>query len=252
MDAQRPLDLKLISARDLKNVNIFSKMDVYAVAWLSGDPRSKGRTATDREGGRNPSWTNAAFRFFVPAGGVETGRLVLHVRLRSKRALGDRDIGEVRVPVKELESTPGAGDSPRFVSYEVRRPSGKAGGVLNFSFGFGAPVAAPAPWPPHPAPYPVHKADEPVTAYPAGLTAAYPPLPQPYGYGAPPPSGYGYPPPAPAGYGYGAPPPPRRNKFGMGLGAGLLGGALGGLLVGDMISDAAAYDGGFDGGGYDF
>lgn len=291
MAMQRPLDLTLISAKDLKDVNFFSKMEVYAEAWLSGDPRDRQRTATDRDGGKNPSWNNATLRFCVPDGPVDG--LLLHVLLRCERALGDRDVGEVHVPVRELVSTPGSGKSAQFVSYEVRRPSGKPKGILNFSYKFGEPVVASAPFPaPYEAPataYPApgaaaaytapgaasayaapapaagsSKADVPVTAYPAGTSAAYPapgasypptgypayppPPPQPYGYGAPPPQGYGYPPP-PA-YGYGAPPvvqpqPPKKNKFGMGLGAGLLGGALGGLLIGDMVSDAADFDDGF-------
>lgn len=291
MATHRPLDLSIVSAKDLKDVNFFSKMDVYAVAWLSSDPNARQRTPTDREGGKNPSWKNVTLRFFIPEG-ADTRSLVLSVLLRCERALGDRDIGEVHVPINELES--GAGKSDRIVTYEVRRPSGKAKGVLNFSFKIGEPVAAPPPPPPIPAPYAApgtaypapgvaypapgtdSKGDYPVTAYPTGPSAAYPPpgaagayppqgyppyppQHQPHGYGPPPP-GYGY--PAPPAYGYGAPPvvqpqKPKKNKLGMGLGAGLLGGALGGLLIGDMISDAADYDAGYDAGfddagGFDF
>ncbi|KAG1371236.1 Protein SRC2 [Cocos nucifera] len=286
--AYRTLEVTLISAKDLNQVNLFSKMDVYAVVSLSGDPRSRQRTPPDREGDRNPTW-NSTFRFNVPADNY--GRQVLHILLRAERALGDRDVGEVHVPLTELLDA-AAGNGLKFVSYQVRRcTSGKPKGVLNFSYKVREKIAAPAPAPPaayshpsgvlrsdepvtayppasaYPPPAKAPKADEPVMAYPAAGTssAAYPPYgaqpyPPPAGYPryqpphayAPPPpyqAGYGYP---PAAYGYGAAQPvvqpPKKNKFGMGLGAGLLGGALGGLLIGDMISDAGAYDAGYDAG----
>jgi hypothetical protein len=346
--AQRPLELTLISAKDLKDVNLLSKMEVYAVASLSGDPRSRQRTQADRTGGRDPAW-NATLRFTVPASGAGS----LHVLLRAERALGDRDVGEVHVPLSELLSGARDGAAPaKFVAYQVRKiNSGKAQGVLNFSYKLGevtqssttgyapnsasAAFAQPPPptayppasaYPPSPTYPPAGKADayppptayppaakadaaagayppptaypptrkpgepataypppsgypapagkpakagEPVTAYPAAghSTATAAPPPQ-YGYGYPPqqPVGYGYPPPPQAGYGYPqagygyqqqAARPPKKNKFGMGLGAGLLGGAVGGLLLGDMVSDASEYDAGYDagfddGGGFDF
>ncbi|KAJ8504955.1 hypothetical protein OPV22_005841 [Ensete ventricosum] len=253
--AYRTLEITLISAKGLKDVNLFSKMAVYAVVCLSGDPSDPAEHARP------------------------TARAIL---LRTERALGDRDVGDVRIPLMELIS--GAGDRPQpvqFVSYQVRRTSsGKPKGVLNFSYKLGERVAAPAApepsaappagYPPsvtaYPAsaaaPYPLlpsSKADEPVMAYPVGTSygAAQPYAPPsiyhqptPPTYQQRPPYGYGYP---PAGYGYGYGParppvaqPQRKNNFGMGLGAGLLGGALGGLLIGDMVSDAADYDAGFD------
>ncbi|GLT63986.1 hypothetical protein SLA2020_365070 [Shorea laevis] len=219
----------------------------------------------------------------------QNGQLTLLFTLRCDRSLGDKDVGEVYVPLKELLNSAGDGKSMQFVSYQVRTASGKPKGELNFSYKFSEKLAYAAP----------SKA-EPVTAYPVGPsapssdgpyppphqggysydTAAPPPPNQAYGgypppqpgYGYPPPQpGYGYPPPQPGygyplpqpGYGYpqpqpgyGYPPvqqqPKKKSKFGMGLGAGLLGGALGGLLIGDMVSDGG-FDGGlwFDG-GFDF
>ena len=183
---------------------------------------------------------------------------------------------------------PGDDGSFRQVSYQVMKQSGKSKGSLNFSYKVGEHVPAPAPKAPK-------TGQEPVMAYPptgAGSSSMpygtpHPPPPPPvagsggYGYppqqaygGYPPQQGYGYPPQA-AGYGYpqhqsgygypqqpgyGYPPQaqkPKKNKFGMGLGAGLLGGALGGMLIGDMVSDAADYDAGYDAGfddagGFDF
>ncbi|XP_068660411.1 protein SRC2-like [Aristolochia californica] len=268
----RPLDITLVSAKDLKDVNLFSKMDVYAVVSLGGDPRTTQRTRTDKEAGKNPTW-NFPLKFSVDEIAAQQNRLSLRILVRAERGLGDRDVGEVHIPIKELLDSPGDGKAPQFVSYQVRRPSGRSKGILNLSYKFGEKITAPVSKPPTAAAH-FSKSDEPVMAYPPGPSTAYPypppaagayppsgnyppPLPHhPYGnnYGAPPPAyGYGYPPPQ-AGYGYGYPGPvvqpqaaPKKNKFGMGLGAGLLGGALGGLIIGDMVSDAADYDaGGFD------
>ncbi|XP_074567499.1 protein SRC2-like [Curcuma longa] len=249
----RTLEITLISAKGLKEVNLISKMAVYAIVSLSSDSRARLRTPPDREGGRNPTW-NSTLRFTVPDDADLARTHFFRILLRTERTLGDRDVGEVRVPLSELLS--GAGDGPRpvqFLSYQVRKTtSGKPKGVLNFSYKLGERVAAPAalapptgyppqttayPYPPQPAP----KADEPVMAYPVGTSyGAYPPpYPPRVGYQQPQP--YGHP---PAGYGYGTaqPQPPRKNRMGLGLGAGLLGGALGGLLIGDMVSDAGGFD----------
>ncbi|KAL6613860.1 hypothetical protein ACP70R_036130 [Stipagrostis hirtigluma subsp. patula] len=184
--ATRTLELTLISAKDLKEVNLVSKMEVYAVVSLSGDPRSRQRIQADRTGGRNPTW-NASLRFTVPASGAGS----LHVLLRAERALGDRDVGEVHIPLSELLS--GAPDGPvpaKFVAYQVRKiSSGKPQGVLNFSYKLGevtqsagyAPSAAQGAYAQHPpaAAYPpAGKADaySSPTAYPpAAKTDAYPP-----------------------------------------------------------------------------
>ncbi|RLM60696.1 protein SRC2 [Panicum miliaceum] len=168
--ATRTLELTLISAKDLKEVNLLSKMEVYAVVSLSGDPRSRQRIQADRTGGRNPTW-NATLRFNVPASGAGS----LHVLLRAERALGDRDVGEVHIPLSELLS--GAPDGPvpaKFVAYQVRKiPSGKPQGVLNFSYKLGEVTQSAAGY----APTPAQSAyTQPPSAYPpAGKADAYPP-----------------------------------------------------------------------------
>ncbi|CAL9199578.1 unnamed protein product [Musa hybrid cultivar] len=278
--AYRTLEITLVSAKGLKDVNLFFKMAVYAVVSLSDNRLARQRTPPDREGGRNPSW-NSTLHLTILADG-DLACHFLHILLRTKRVLGDRDVGEVRVPLPELLS--GAGDGPtsvQFVSYQVHRvTSGKPKGILNFSYKLSERVAVSAseastyqpsttayptaagtvPYPPPPLPPPISNADEPVMAYPAGTSsavyAAHGVAAPPYGYGYPPVGyGYGYP-PAGHGYGYGAALPPavrpqRDNKMGMGMGmgAGFVGGVLGGLMVEGMMSDAAAaYDAGYDNG----
>ncbi|KAG8054021.1 hypothetical protein GUJ93_ZPchr0001g31522 [Zizania palustris] len=243
--AQRTVELTMISAKDLKNVNMFSKMEVYAVVSLSGEPRSRQRIAADRAGGRNPTW-NATLRFTVPASGAGS----LHVLLRAERALGDRDVGEVHIPLSELLSGVPDGAVPaKFVAYQVRKiSSGKPQGVLNFSYKLsevtqsgayagGAAQAAytqpplAAAYPPSTAYPPAAKSDGPPAAYPPPI--AYPPAAKADGAAAAYPPQSAYPPPGkaneqstaypPAGYppagaqpppGYGYPPPPPQAGYG--------------------------------------
>ncbi|CAK8531718.1 unnamed protein product [Lathyrus sativus] len=305
----RTLELNLISAKDLKDVNLFSKMDVYAVVSISGDPINP-QTATThihRNGGTNPTW-NFPIKFTVNESLANQNRLSLEIKLISNRKVaGDTMIGTVHMPLKELLDNP-SGDSLRQVSYQVRTTSGKSKGSLNLSYKFGEHVGAPATKSEVKGNHESKMGkDEPVLAYPPPGVAAgsssvpygtpYPPPQQGAGYGYPPPAaaaaaqggyppaqpgygyppqqqgygyppqqqgygyppqqpGYGYPPQQQPGYGYPGAQKPKKNKFGMGLGAGLLGGALGGMLIGDMVSDAGAYDAGyddgFDAGGFDF
>ncbi|XP_058203222.1 protein SRC2-like [Rhododendron vialii] len=269
----RSLEINVISAKDLKKVNLFSKMQAYAVVSISGEPRAnqQQRTAVDRSGNASPAW-NFPVKFTVDESAARSNRLGVTFRIRCQRTLGDKDIGEVHVPLSELIGSIEDGKL-QFLTYQVRKPSGRPKGELNFSYKWGEKIVGAAP----PA-MEVNKAQEPVTAYPAqvGSSSAYPPPPTGYayqppagypsasaaGYGyppppqygaypqQPPPPGYGYPPPQP---GYGYPPvqqpqqPPKKNKMGLGLGAGLLGGALGGLLIGEVISDG--FGGGCGGGG---
>ncbi|KAI4317605.1 hypothetical protein L6164_025463 [Bauhinia variegata] len=264
--AYRTLELNIISAKDIKNVNFFTKMDVYAVVSLVGDyqQNQKTKSPVDKNGGTSPNW-NFPVKFTINELDARQNRLSLQIKIISNRPfVGDKEIGHVYVPIKELLDQPGDGKSFQYLSYQVRKPSGKPKGSLNLSYKFvdsgdkmskgkeepvmayPPPGAAGSSSGPYPGAYP-----PPYGAYPHPQPPQYAPgygYPQPpYGGYPPPQPGYGY--PAQPGYGY--PPvqqPQKKNKFGMGLGAGLLGGALGGMLIGDMVSDAAAYDAGYDAG----
>ncbi|KAL6840968.1 hypothetical protein ACP4OV_029228 [Aristida adscensionis] len=259
--AYQVLEVTLISAEDLKRVTLFSKMRVYAVASISGgDPRMPThRTNADRDGGRSPAW-HAPLRFTIPP--VADPRcLALHVLLRAERALGDRDVGEVFVPVRDLaaaaapEGSAGGGGEPRRLSYQLRRPvSGRKRGVLHIACRL---TDAPAPFAAHQyvVAHDAGKDERPpdkgaaaaVTAYPAApfhQAPAYAPPPPPY-LGAYPTYGYGA-----APYGYAPAPAVAGGGTGAAFSLGFLGGAVGGMMVGDAVEDAA-YDVEFmDGGGF--
>uniref|UniRef100_A0ACD5U3A3 Uncharacterized protein n=1 Tax=Avena sativa TaxID=4498 RepID=A0ACD5U3A3_AVESA len=186
--ASRTVDVTLLSARDLRDVNLVSKMEVYGVVYLAGDPISRQRVATDRTGGRNPAW-NATARVTVPASGSGSG--ALRVLLRAERPLGDRDVGEVILPLTEILA--GAGEEPteaKLGTYKVRKVgSSKAQGVLHLSYKLGGvihPPAAPA----------VVRTGEPAAGYLSAGAAPYafaPPSPPQhlrysYPYPCPPPT----------------------------------------------------------------
>ncbi|XP_052206898.1 protein SRC2-like [Diospyros lotus] len=204
MGKQRILEVKVISARYLHKVNFLRKMDVYVVVSISGHPATKQKTPVDRGGGKNPSWnSSSAMRF--PIDDVVL-RQTMVFNLRCLRTLGDEDVGEVHVPVSELAASATSGKS-QFVTYQVRKPSGKPKGELYFSYRWADTTAV--------APPTEAKFQEPVKLYPdVGPIAAYHHQPPPPPYAAatigqypPAPDGYSADPMAGCGYGYGYPPP---------------------------------------------
>ncbi|CAN6981162.1 unnamed protein product [Brassica oleracea var. botrytis] len=133
------LELNINSASDLENVNYITKMNVYAVITLLGDKKiQKAKTGVDHYGGSSPNW-NHAVKFSVNERLAREGRLTLVVGLFSSRLLGNKDIGEVEVPLRYLlPSTNGNGNGHemKFVTYQVRTPSEKMKGSLTFSYRF--------------------------------------------------------------------------------------------------------------------
>ncbi|CAN0914185.1 Protein SRC2 [Linum grandiflorum] len=199
----RPIEITIQSAKDLKNVNLISKMDVYAVASIKGDPynsKQKHKTPVDKDSGPNPKW-NHHVSFTVDEPSLQQNRLTVKFELVSDRSLGDREIGEVNVPIKELFDYSKA---EKTVSYAVRTSGGKSKGTLTFSYKFGEKFSAPEK-----AKKSDHHAQPPMMAYPAGAAgssggAGYPYQPPPQGaYPGPPPQAgypYQYPPPGQGGY----------------------------------------------------
>uniref|UniRef100_A0A7N0SV31 C2 domain-containing protein n=1 Tax=Kalanchoe fedtschenkoi TaxID=63787 RepID=A0A7N0SV31_KALFE len=228
----RTLEISVRSASGLKELNTIGKMDPYVTVSLSSGPSSKQKTEVDTDGGKNPKWKGKPMSFVV---NEEDMNVTLVFRIMAEKPFGDKEVGEVNVPVKDLLSEGGAAE--KHLSYSVTTPSGKPKGTLNFSYKIGenvvatstrnvseANVAAYAPpvaggpsqhfpglYPP-PPPQPHYGSAGP---YPYPYPYPYPPPPHQAGYYPPPPQPAGYPPPAGGyqpqqqGYGYpaGAPPP---------------------------------------------
>ncbi|CAI8610636.1 unnamed protein product [Vicia faba] len=213
----KTLQLNLSSAKDLNNVNLFSKMQVYAVVSISGDPvnNQKTKTPLDREGGANPAW-NFSVKLTFNESLARQNRLTLEINLRCPGSLAiDKDVGSVQVPLGELLKQTGDGKTFQHVSYQVRKPSGKPKGSFSFSYKFTEPVnhnhkvepvmvtgypspavgSASAPYPivyPPPPTQPQYPTEYTYPS-PSPLYGEYQQTPVNYFY--PPQNGYVYPPP---------------------------------------------------------
>ncbi|CAM8988300.1 unnamed protein product [Rhodiola kirilowii] len=140
MADQRVLEINVAYAQGLKDVNLFTKMDVYVtVSIVGGNNNSniKQKTNVDRDSGTHPTW-NFPMRFKVDD---LQGRssLFLFFKLKCEGSLADTDIGEVCVPIKDLldsSSVSCESKSSKFVHYQVTTPSGKGQGTLTFSYKF--------------------------------------------------------------------------------------------------------------------
>uniref|UniRef100_A0A2N9G8F6 C2 domain-containing protein n=1 Tax=Fagus sylvatica TaxID=28930 RepID=A0A2N9G8F6_FAGSY len=193
------LDIDTISVKDLKDVNHFSKMEVYAILSIQSDNNNgnnflEHRTTYDENGGTNPEWVLVPPKMF-PFNLFTAQWLTLVIKLKTKGRFHEKDIGEVRVPIVYLMENYGDAKDEKRMSFGVTTPGGKAKGVLEFSFKL-----------------------VDVTTYPSGHVAA-PPLFQTGEVGVGGAPGYGtYQYPAPGGwnpqawYGYTPPTPPPRQQ----------------------------------------
>lgn len=134
------LDITINSAKDLQDVNLFFKMEVYAVVSIQDcniikDDTCMQITPIDKDCGRNPEW-NFPMKFYVNTFASQQNRLILVVELKADKKLGNKDIGEVQVPMKELLERFGESNNEKSVSYSVITPSGDAKGLLYFTYKF--------------------------------------------------------------------------------------------------------------------
>ncbi|POO01902.1 C2 domain containing protein [Trema orientale] len=140
------VELKLMYGEDLRAFNFFQKLSVFVLASIATDDPTKKvennqlqRTPTDREGDGNPEW-NHEMRFLIGKDSDSgSDHLFLHLDLRHDGVLfgiGDRTIGEVRIPLKDLMDEASSNGVVRFVRYQVKGSDGKPNGVLNLSYKF--------------------------------------------------------------------------------------------------------------------
>jgi Ca2+-dependent lipid-binding protein len=99
MAEQRELEVTIISAQDLKNVNKFGKMSPYAEVWIH--PSRKVATAVHTCGGTDPCW-NALLRLVCEESLIEQGSGVLHIEILNHGSLPSREIGLVSVPLSQV------------------------------------------------------------------------------------------------------------------------------------------------------
>ncbi|XP_071725031.1 uncharacterized protein [Rutidosis leptorrhynchoides] len=254
------LDLTIVSAKHLKNVNWRSGGDLkpYVVFWVDADRRLA--TKSDDSGSTRPVW-NERFTIPIPFS-LQDAVLTLEVFHSKPSETPKPLVGTLRVPLIDLGSDPD--DANRIRTYELTRPSGRPQGKIRVkiaireSYHFATP-----PPPPHPSSYyyaPPPPRDfyrpPPPTMSPPLPSSPYPAFHDPFyhssGYynsSAPPPppprplhdnrtsGGYGGGPSAPVDYSpydnQRQPPQPRIGRMGLGLAVGAAAGAMGGLALDD-------------------
>lgn len=126
----RKLEITLVSAQNLPNVRNHGRMKVYAKVSLKGESKTAKKTPVDYEAGSNPRW-NFVADYTVSESTVERPGVNVVVKLMCKRTLGDRFIGKVKIPVKNLFDM--GEKSRKILSYEV---AGTPEGRLNFLYSF--------------------------------------------------------------------------------------------------------------------
>ncbi|KAL0403161.1 UNVERIFIED_CONTAM: hypothetical protein Sradi_1956900 [Sesamum radiatum] len=285
MASRYELEVTIISAEDLKNVNWrHGKLKPYAVVWL--DPSKKSSTRADEEGDASPYWND---KLVIPFNSlIDDSTLYVDV-VHANAAEGTKPlIGSAKLALRDIAEDVGLGNVAER-KLDLKRPSGRPQGKLQIKVTVREP-----PYPavaicyarPYGVPPPASRdyAPPPHIAYSSPYSPAYgaPPSGCP-GYGAPP--AYGAP---PSGYpGYGAPrsygqqaqeqgsnygqqqgyvaeEEKKKSKFGgigTGLAVGAVAGALGGLAlaegfgalekqIADDAADRVEDDLGYDGDDY--
>ncbi|KAI3685493.1 hypothetical protein L6452_34741 [Arctium lappa] len=126
------LDITVLSASGLKNVNMFTRMRVYVVVSLINRNIVSTKKTHVSNGGCNPTWSHR-IKFSIEDTAIPTCTLLFILRCRS--LLGDKDIGEVSIPVSDLlDTTKDSTNTEIVADYLVRRfIQGKARGTLTFS-----------------------------------------------------------------------------------------------------------------------
>lgn len=125
------LEVNLISARDLAPVS--KSMKTFAVAWIQPDRKLK--TRVDPNGHTNPAW-NDKLLFRVDNDSFlndPSASLTIEIYASSSRGT-DALIGTVIVLISNLFppcSSSLSSHNMRFLTLQIRRPSGRAQGVLN-------------------------------------------------------------------------------------------------------------------------
>ncbi|GMH25646.1 hypothetical protein Nepgr_027489 [Nepenthes gracilis] len=139
------LEINAMSCKNLKSFNFFQKLSVYAVVSIGTDvsnfklneqQRQEQRTPADKEGDGNPEWKHSlAFDLTSLSHPLFPNDLFLLFEFwHQGQIFGDKLIGEVRVPLKDVVGNFKSGETARFLRYEVRSPDGKPNGVLDFSY----------------------------------------------------------------------------------------------------------------------
>lgn len=247
MGSRYEVEVKITSAKDLKNVNWrYGPLKPYAVVWV--DPYSKCSTKVDEHGDTSPYWNE---KLIVPLNSpIDDSTLYIDIVHANAEEDTKPLIGSAKIPLHEVVDDVGIGGEMER-TLQLKRPSGRPHGKVEVEVSVREPRyrARDAYYAP---PYAVPPPSQPYN-YGGGYGAPYNAPTPPYsegGYGQPDPGSYGQ--PAPGSYGqpsggYGYEEEKKKSKFGMGTGlaVGAVVGALGGLAIAegiDHLEDKIAED----------
>ncbi|GKC33288.1 SRC2-like protein [Tanacetum coccineum] len=133
----RTLELTLISAKDLVKPSSTTKSDnVYAVVNISGSMYGSITTPVDKKGGSTPRW-NCRMEFTINEAAALVNYLTLVIKLKAVRTFWDKNLGEVRVPIKKLMEEGKDMQQQQAVVYHVKGKSNEPQGSLSFTYRFG-------------------------------------------------------------------------------------------------------------------
>uniref|UniRef100_A0A0D6QRB5 C2 domain-containing protein n=1 Tax=Araucaria cunninghamii TaxID=56994 RepID=A0A0D6QRB5_ARACU len=256
----KPVDVELtiVNARDLKNVNWrYGQLRPYTVAWV--DPGFKVSTRVDPGGDTNPYWNE---KLTIPVTRpLQDAELQIDV-VHEKPEEGTKPlIGTARIPLTEVLDEVGF-DEKMERTLKLKRPSGRPQGKLEVAIRL-REKRWPEPQYPSPGGYPQPYGTRDY-APPQGYPPNYPSYPsQQHPYANPPteyPNPYGnpYSQPSPyesgsyyneGSYGSGSAPPAaaysepekQKSRSKYGLGTGLAVGAVAGVLGGVALVEGAEY-----------
>ena len=130
MAEEHVLEMTLISARNLKDVNFISKMETYVVINLP--PNSEFTTKVDSKGGVNPHW-NESFHLLLPKTLLQIGESRIKMEIYTLSTLGPKFVGEVNIPLSDV-STSTHYNKTQYKSYPIKVASGDFHGELHISF----------------------------------------------------------------------------------------------------------------------
>ncbi|GJT25457.1 SRC2-like protein [Tanacetum coccineum] len=117
----RNLELILLSADGLKKANSIDKEDkVYVDVSILGTD-NKLRTPVDKTGGSERTW-NHRMKFTIDEDLAQQNCLTLVVKIKAVKIFSDKNLGEVRLPIKELmKGIKDEGKEMQFVTYQKNK-----------------------------------------------------------------------------------------------------------------------------------
>ena len=141
----RQMPLHHQGLRNIHHVHQLRKMNLFALVsiWDNNNNlcsrSSQEKTSIDSVGNTKPKW-NFHVTFNIDITRAQENHLALVVKFKSRWIIGDRDIGEVCVPITELLEGFGNANAvahEKHMSKSVLNPNGTSQGTLSFYYKFG-------------------------------------------------------------------------------------------------------------------